>query len=170
MPEIYYLKLGSGRDLVLGESRDEHHVGWIKLKSVSISTAQTAHAIGGGSPEAAALLMEINMTKDADQTSTIIFNAVQTGRPFSSAVIDFVDPNTTLPKFRLELKDVMISSFGPRTKTEPTPGDQFTFTFSNVKMNDSPIPDDAVDKALKCSPVPARSKHKAHSHSQSKSR
>lgn len=103
------------------------------------------------------------MTKFADQASPIIAQACQTGRQFSAAVIDFVDPATKLATFRLELKDVLVSSFQPINMDQKA-GDRFSFTFSDVKMNDSPIPDAVVDKALKCSPVPAHPKHGCHRH------
>src|SRR4051812_29802640 len=170
MPEVlYYLKLGSGRDLVVGPSCDERYNGWIKLESVHYGQTQAfEHAAGAANPSKISL-RDITMTKVQDQASPIILRAAQDGRQFSAAMIDFVDTATKLPKFRLELRDVMVSLFrqseghGFATKA----GDEFTFVFTDVKMNDSPIPDAAVDQALKCSPVPPRPKHRGHPHHRS---
>jgi type VI protein secretion system component Hcp len=168
MPELYYLKLGSGRDLVVGPSCDASYNGWIKLESVHFGQTQLSAHGSGGAPSKTRM-MDITMTKLADQASPIIFNAAKDGRHFNTALIDFVDPDTKKPRFRLELGDVKVSSFqlsqSPAFATRA--GDEFTFQFGDLRMNDSPIPDAVVDKALKCSPVPPRPKCRHHSHHRS---
>jgi type VI protein secretion system component Hcp len=45
-----YMKLGSGKDQMFGESRDKHHVGWVKISGFSWSSGkQVRSASGGGS-------------------------------------------------------------------------------------------------------------------------
>ena len=41
-PKAYYLKLGSGREQVVGESHDRYHVGWIKLRSLQFEPSPGA--------------------------------------------------------------------------------------------------------------------------------
>ena len=79
------------------------------------------------------------MTKFADQASPIIAQACQTGRQFSAAVIDFVDPATKLATFRLELKDVLVSSFQPINMDQKA-GDKFLVHFQRCEDERQPDP------------------------------
>jgi len=164
MSQIFYLKLGAGADQVPGASCGKHHVGWIRIDNVEVQTRDTRGAGTGPAGD----LPSLKLTKPKDKASQYIFDAAATGRIFTSALLDIAEPDTDLPTFRYQLKDVNIEIFnasnsGPSTKP---PIDIFALSFAGMQINYNLVPDDA-EEVMNLTVKSTRSKHSTRPHSRS---
>jgi type VI protein secretion system component Hcp len=158
-PKAYYLKLGSGRDQVVGSSRDRYHVGWIKLQSLY----QETPGFGSGGGPGKATVPEFLLSKRADRTSQEIFLAASGGRAFKSAAIEIADAATGIPQLRMNFTDVVLGGFkgSPDVPiSESGPIEEFRLNFANVEFNYNPIAEEnagdllqSIFKNLGLSPV-----------------
>lgn len=82
----YFLKL----DGVTGESKDVHHVGWIKISGYDMNAAIPSSGTPNGGGGGGKAVESMKVTKPIDNTSNILFNAVTTGKHFKTATIEAV--------------------------------------------------------------------------------
>ena len=146
-PKAYYLKLGSGRDQVVGTSRDRYHVGWIRLRSLY----QEAPGFGSGGGPGKATVTEFLLSKLEDRTSPEMFLAASGGRTFKSAAIEIADAETGIPQLRMNFTDVVLGSFGAKPDAsinESGPIEEFRLNFANVEFNYNPIAEESVGDIL----------------------
>jgi type VI secretion system secreted protein Hcp len=152
MPTSYYLKLGASDEQVLGDSRDPHHRGWIKLEIFSIGTQTSgAHGSGGGGGPGKVTISEFHMTKVQDRASPVLMDATSTGRPFKTAVLEAADSKTGSPKLRITLSDVQVSSFNNAKSAghgSSVPIDEFALSFGGIEINHNPIAEDSIGAVL----------------------
>ena len=149
MPNAYYLKLGSGGEHILGESRDRHHMGWIKLESFWMGDSSKPNgATGTGSGKATS--SEVMVAKRTDRTSTDLHMAANDGRMFKSAVIEIADQKSGVPKLRLTLTDVTADNFSVNGNGGFSGGssDTFKLNFANAEWNHNPLPEESVGDIL----------------------
>jgi type VI protein secretion system component Hcp len=146
-PKAYYLKLGAGRDQVVGTSRDRYHVGWIKLRSLY----QETPGFGAGGGRGKATVTEFLLSKLEDRTSSEMFLAASGGRTFKSAAIEVADPETGIPQFRMNFTDVVLGGFKADPDVsigEAGPIEEFRLNFANVEFNYNPIAEESVGDIL----------------------
>jgi type VI protein secretion system component Hcp len=148
--KAFYLKLGSGREQVVGESQDRYHVGWIRLRSLQFEPSPavvTGTGTGGGPGKAP--LSELTLSKFGDRNSQELFLATSNGRHFRSALLEVADEDTGIPRFRMSFTDVLVTSFSQNPNVgpnDPAPIDVFRISFGDLEYNYNPVPEpDAVD-------------------------
>jgi type VI protein secretion system component Hcp len=150
----YYLKLGSGEDQVIGESRDRYHVGWIQLQSFAPERSHTAsayrisHGEAGQSP-----LQDLVLTKFEDRSSQELARAAMWGTTFKSAVIDLAGATTGIAVYRLSLSQaviigVSVSSHAPADLGIHKPVEAWRINFVSAQFNYNPVPAEDVGDAL----------------------
>ena len=144
MAHDLYLKLGSGPNQLLGECRKPHHLGWFKILQWRSENGAplVGSATAGG--HAGQKVTKIYVTMDMNESSASIRQAISYGRRFDSALIDMIDANTGRPRLRLEFKNVL-----PDDPRWPGPDlDEFVMKFDQMSVNESPIPDDSIERML----------------------
>jgi type VI protein secretion system component Hcp len=125
---------------------------------------QTRDTQGAGTGPAADL-PTLKLTKPNDKTTQYIFDAAATGRIFRSALLDIADPDTDLPTFRYQLKDVNIAIFryqfrdaaNSAASTEP-PIDVFALSFADFQINYNLVPDN-TEEVMNLTVTSTRSKN-----------
>jgi type VI protein secretion system component Hcp len=141
-----YIKLGSGKEQVLGKSRDKHHVGWTKVISFHPQINPiSAGSVNSESTSIAPALM--NVIKWIDNLSEKIAQASATGVHFNTLVCELADQATGLPKQRYDFYDVEITDYALGSGDPPR--DAFSFSFARWSVNQNPIPDDSAQLMLK---------------------
>lgn len=112
-----YLQIGD----IKGDSTDDKHKGWIEVSNVDWSVTQpraSTVSTAGGHTSARADLSEIGFTKLADIASPILFQHCAMGKTIPKAVFEFYRADgdgKPICYFKLELENVMISTFHPNT-------------------------------------------------------
>jgi type VI protein secretion system component Hcp len=143
MAYTFYVKLGSGADQLLGESRDKHHVGWIKVIRFGPEFDQS---VSSASSERASTISFMRVIKSIDKLSPKIAQATSTGRHFNTVVCELADQATGLPKFRYDCHDATIIRVNALGREPPM--EEFSFAFASWSVNQNPIPDDAAQLTL----------------------
>jgi type VI protein secretion system component Hcp len=149
MPNAYYLKLGSGSDQILGDSRDRRHMGWIKLSSFWTGNPSNPTGATGGVGTGKASF-EIFVSKFTDRASTNVYMAANSGRAFKSVTIEVADEKSGVPKLRLILTDVILENFSVNGNSGFSSGQVETFklNFAAAEWNHNPVAEDSVEETL----------------------
>ena len=149
MPNAYYLKLGSATEQVPGGSRDTCHEGWIKLASFGMGD-QSGSSGSGGAGAGRATFPDIVVSKTTDLASSAIFLAANSGRGFKSAVIEVADERTGVPKLRLTLNSVILTSYSVNTNAAEGrgPNESFTLNYAGAEWNHNPVAEEKAEETL----------------------
>ena len=149
MPNAYYLKLGSATEQVPGGSRDKCHEGWIKLASFGMGDAsRTTGGSSGGAGKAT--FPDIVVSKTTDRASSTIFMAANSGRGFQSATIEVADEKTGVPKLRLSLSSVMLTSYSVNTNAAEGQGqsEMFKLNYAGAEWNHNPVAEEKAEESF----------------------
>lgn len=132
-----YLKIGD----IKGESQDEKHKQWIEVSHVNWGVTQpraSTLSTAGGHTNGKADLSEVTFTKLADVASPILFQHCAMGKTIPSAVIEFMRADgdgKPINYFRIELENVMLSSFHPNGGEGGILTEQVHLAYSKIKLS-----------------------------------
>lgn len=96
---------------------------------------------------------EIVITKFEDDASPVLQKMSLYAPALSSVTIDFTDSTTNLPKLRLELREVLITSFAVSGPGGDRPMNSFTLGFTNLHWNNNPAADDMLQRLKQIFPI-----------------
>ena len=161
-----YMKLGD----IKGDVSDADHKNWINLDSVAMptrggsttmQTTTTARSTSTGTSAAGASQLAtadtgndgaadqrkrqyepIRFTKRIDKSSPMLQQAAAKGTVFTSATLDTPDPNDPAQTVRVELENVLISSYqasGPASAGS-VPMETFSLNYEEIKYSTLPKP------------------------------
>ena len=90
------------------------------------------------------------MSKTTDRASTAIFMAANSGRGFKSAMIEVADEKTGVPKLRLTLSSVMLTSYSVNTNAAEGqgPSETFTLNYAGAEWNHNPVAEEKAEETL----------------------
>jgi len=128
----YFLKLESRSSInaIKGESKDKDHPGWIELLSFVWTDRPGVGAGAGGGSGRAQRLEEVECTKAADRTSTLLQLASTRAELFTRALIH-------VPKDKghwIELRDVRIARCNPVHGMASSRIDSFALNFVGISF------------------------------------
>ena len=131
-----FLQLGD----LKGEATDDNYRDWIEILSVSESlTNSTSVSIGGGGGAGKVQFGSLNLVKLLDLSSVDLRSNLAAGNHFDEAVIDVTRSGSgpgsreSAFYFRLELKNVVISSISLSADGISTPVENVSLEFGEVK-------------------------------------
>jgi type VI secretion system secreted protein Hcp len=125
---------------VKGESNDDAHKGWIECLSVNFGVTQPRSATastGGGHTAERAELSEISITKLADLSSPMLFQACACGKTYPKALLEFqrADGDGRPVKYMtVELENVLIGHWGASVAEGSIPAEGLGLKFSRIKL------------------------------------
>ena len=132
-----YLKIGD----IKGESQDEKHEQWIEVSNVQWGVTQpraSTVSTAGGHTNGKADMSEVTLTKLADVASPILFQHCAMGKTIPAASIEFMraDGNgKPITYFKIELENVMVSSFHPNSGEGGILTEQVNLAYSRIKVS-----------------------------------
>lgn len=132
-----YLKIGD----IKGESTDERHKQWVEIFGVNFGVTQpraSTVSTAGGHTNGKAELSEVSFTKLADVASPILFQHCAMGKTIPTAVIEFMRADgegKPINYFKIELDNVMISSFQPNSGEGGILTEQVNLAYSKIKVS-----------------------------------
>ena len=132
-----YLKIGD----IKGESEDDKHKQWVEVSHVNWGVTQpraSTLSTAGGHTNGKADLSEVTFTKLADVASPILFQHCAMGKTIPSAVIEFMRADgdgKPITYFRIELENVMVSSFHPNSGESGILTEQVHLAYSKIKVS-----------------------------------
>jgi type VI protein secretion system component Hcp len=159
-----YMKLGD----IKGDVSNPDHKNWINLESVAMPprggstimhttatsrTASTATGAAGGSQATTAVTGNegaanksrrqyepITFTKRIDKSSPMLQEAAAKGTVFATATLDATDPNDPAQPMRIELENVMITSYqtSGSTGSASVPMESFSLNYEEIKYTKLP--------------------------------
>lgn len=159
-----YMKLGD----IKGDVADADHKNWINLESVAMpprvgsinmnstsasraanletsattgSKAATAVTDNDGAATGARRTYEpIKFTKRIDKSSPMLQEAAAKGTVFATATLDATDPNDPTQPMRIELENVMISSYqtSGSAGSASVPMESFSLNYEEIKYTKLP--------------------------------
>ena len=91
------------------------------------------------------------MSKTADLASSTIFLAANSGtEEFKSAVIEVADERTGVPKLRLTLTSVILTSYSINTNAAEGrgPNKSFTLNYAGAEWNSNPVAEEKAEETL----------------------
>ncbi|MDB5791002.1 MAG: type secretion system tube protein Hcp [Massilia sp.] len=132
-----YLKIGD----IKGESADDKHKQWIEVSHVDWGVTQpraSTVSTAGGHTNGKADLSEVSFTKLADVASPILFRHCAMGKTIPTAVIEFMRADgdgKPINYFKIELENVMLSSFHPNSGEGGILTEQVHLAYSKIKVS-----------------------------------
>lgn len=132
-----YLKIGD----IKGESADDKHKQWIEVSHVDWGVTQpraSTVSTAGGHTNGKADLSEVSFTKLADVASPILFQHCAMGKTIPTAVIEFMRADgdgKPINYFKIELENVMLSSFHPNSGEGGILTEQVHLAYSKIKVS-----------------------------------
>lgn len=132
-----YLKI----DGINGESQDSAHKQWIEVSNVNWGVVQpraSTVSTAGGHTNGKAELSEIAFTKLADVASPILFQHCASGKTLPKATIEFLRADSDgkpITYFKVELDNVMVSSFYPNSGDGGILTEQVHLAYSKIRMS-----------------------------------
>lgn len=131
-----YLKIGD----IKGESQDEKHKQWLEVFNVNwgVTQPRAGSLSTTGHTNGKADLSEVSFTKLADVASPILFQHCAMGKTIPSAVIEFMRADgdgKPVNYFKIELDNVMVSSFHPSSGEGGILAEQVSLAFSKIKLS-----------------------------------
>lgn len=125
---------------IRGESADSAHQGWIECESVNFGVTQpksaTASTSGGHTAERAEL-SEISVTKLADLSSPMLFQASACGKTHPRAKLEFLRADgsgTPVRYMEVELENVLIGHWGTSVSGGGIPAEGLGLKFSKIRI------------------------------------
>lgn len=94
-----------------GESVDKDHSGWIEIGSVSYSISSPTTSTSSGGATGKAEFSDVSITKILDKASPNIAVSAANGKHYPGAEIHFCDSASSVCYYKIELRNVMISSY-----------------------------------------------------------
>jgi type VI secretion system secreted protein Hcp len=131
-----YLKIGD----IKGESQDDKHKQWIEVSHVNWGVTQpraSTLSTAGGHTNGKADLSELTFSKLADVASPILFQHCAMGKTIPNAVIEFMRADgdgKPITYFKIELENVMVSSFHPNSGEGGLLAEQVHLAYSRIKV------------------------------------
>lgn len=132
-----YLKIGD----IKGESTDSGHKQWVEISHVSWGVTQpraSTLSTAGGHTNGKADLSEVSFTKLADVASPILFQHCAMGKTIPSATLEFMRADgdgKPVTYFKVELDNVMVSSFHPNSGEGGILTEQVSLAYSRIKLS-----------------------------------
>lgn len=127
-------------DGIKGESTDDGHKGWIELLSVNWGVKQPKSATastGGGHTAERAELSEISVTKLADLSSPLLFQASACGKTYAKAKLEFLRADgdgCPIRYMEVELENVLIGHWTASVSEGCIPTEGLGLKFSKIRI------------------------------------
>lgn len=127
----YFLKL----DGIEGESVDKSHKGWIEISSFSWGLSQeSAGGHGGGGGTGKVSVQDFHFVANTGIQSPPLLVATGTGQHFKKAVLSVREAALKSEHIKIELADVLVSSYQIGGNEGSEPIDQFSLNFAKIEM------------------------------------
>ncbi len=119
--------LSTGHRRREGESKDEVHPGAIEIQSFSWGASNTGRQANRQTTE------EFRFVTNTSIASPLLYQAAAQGKHFTKAVLYARKAGGGQPDFmKVEMKEVLISSFQTRSLNEELPKEEIAFDFSSI--------------------------------------
>jgi len=131
-------------DGIDGESQDKDHSGWIEIGSVSYSISSPTTSTSSGGATGKADFSDVSITKVLDKASPNIAVSAANGKFYSGAEIHFCDSASSVCYFKIELRDVMISSYSFSGGGD-IPTESVSLNYNSIKWTYNTLDPDSKD-------------------------
>jgi len=127
-----------------GESQDKDHSGWIEIGSVSyaISAPSTSTTSGGATSKAE--FSDVSISKALDKASPKLAVSAANGEHYPIAEINFCDSSSSVCYFKIELRDVIISSYSFSSGGD-LPMESVSLNYNSIKWTYNTLDPDSKD-------------------------
>jgi len=131
-----FLKIDGPLGMILGESVDKGHPGWIEISSFQMEIArgtQAGAATGSGAGKVA--VSDILITKTTDKSSPTLKTAFAAGTHFKDAIIELSKPSGdghTTVYYRVTMNDVFVSADRVGASGGERPTESLTLNFTKI--------------------------------------
>ena len=129
----YFLKI----DGIEGESTDDKHKGEIEIESWSWGASSTTSS--GGARAGKACVSPMSFTKVVDKASPLLMANAVTGMAIANAILIGRKAGEKQQEYlKIELKNVLVSSYQTAGSSASVPLDQFSLNFSSMTVEYKP--------------------------------
>jgi type VI secretion system secreted protein Hcp len=137
-PDIF-MKVMGGLNGIPGESTDRVHPNEINI--LSFDWMEAMQAVPEGEAAGTLTMSDFNFTMVTNKASPLIFIAVAQGTPYDEVILTVRQHGGRQIEFLVwEFKDVTFTSFSQSgTTTGDRPIEEFSISFSSIKMTYTPI-------------------------------
>lgn len=140
-------------DGVDGESNDQDHKGWIDVLSFSWGVSQSGGSIrssGGGGGAGKVQMQDFHFVAPVNVASSALVEATAKGKHFTKVVFAAQRSGADAPQdyIKLNLGDVLISSYATRGATNTAPIEEFSLNFTKIEMTAIALSGEATNPAI----------------------
>ena len=123
-------------DQIPGDSVDDEHAKWIDVLSYSFGASNSSTLTGSGWSSSKPSVQQLHLTTFQGSQSPLLFLRTMNGKHLASALLQGVTGGESPSRFvEIELKDVLVASYGVGGSGGNPSNDQFSLAFGSIRYS-----------------------------------